>query len=99
MTGALRSHGVSIEKLFGDWNIKDTGLRGAATGTLTYGWNKDKVLEGSGNGSATLAKSTTAFSNAKYPIPLGGSADFALNNGVVTLRRTDLTTDASGIGL
>jgi len=99
MTVALRYNGVSIEKLFGDWNIKDTGLRGAATGTLTYGWNKDKVLEGSGSGTATLAKSTTAFSNAKYPIPLAGSADFALNNGVVTLRRTDLTTDASRIGL
>jgi hypothetical protein len=99
MNVALHYDGISIEKLFNDWGIQGTGLRGAATGSLTYGWNKDKVLEGSGSGTATLAKNAVAFSNAKYPVPLAGSADFALNNGVVTLRRTQLATDASQINL
>lgn len=99
MNVVLHYDGVSIEKLFNDWGIQATGLRGAATGSLTYGWNKDKVLEGSGSGTATLAKNAVAFSDAKYPVPVAGSADFALNNGVVTLRRTQLTTDASQINL
>lgn len=93
----LRYNGVSLEKLFNDWGIKDTGLRGGATGRLAYRWNKDKVLEGSGNGTATLARSTTAFSNAKYPIPLGGAADFALDKGVVKFSRASLTTGASTV--
>src|SRR3954470_14799469 len=93
----LRYAGVSLEKLFGDWGIKETGLRGGATGHLTYHWEKDRVLAGGGEGTATLAKNATAFSHAVYPIPLGGSADFALDNGTVTFRRAQLVTDASTI--
>jgi outer membrane protein insertion porin family len=102
MSVDLRYNGVSIEKLFDDWGIKDTGLRGGATGRLAYSWNKDRVLAGAGEGTATLAKSTTGperseGSNAKYPIPVGGSTDFALDNGVVTFHRLQLNTDASQI--
>jgi outer membrane protein assembly complex protein YaeT len=93
----LRYNGVSLEKLFSDWGIKDNGLRGGATGRLAYRWNKDKVLEGSGNGTASLARSTVAFSDAKYPIPLGGAADFALDKGVVKFARASLTTGASTV--
>jgi translocation and assembly module TamB len=93
----LRYNGVSLEKLFGDWGIKDTGLRGGATGHLAYHWEKDRVLAGGGEGTATLAKNATAFSHAQYPIPLGGSADFALDNGTVTFRKAQLVTDASTI--
>ena len=99
MSVDLRYDHVSVEKLFGDWGIHDTGLRGAATGKLTYGWNKDRVLAGAGSGTATLSKDPVAFSNAKYPIPVGGSTDFALNNGVVTFLRGELNTDASQIDL
>jgi outer membrane protein assembly complex protein YaeT len=93
----LRYNGVSLEKLFNDWGIKETGLRGGATGRLAYRWNKDKVLAGSGNGTATLSRSTTAFSNAKYPIALGGAADFALDNGTIKFSRASLTTGASTV--
>ena len=95
----LRYYGIGIEPLFSDWGIDNTGLRGAATGQLTYRWNKDKVLEGGGEGSATLAKSTTAFSRVKYPIGVSGPIDFALNNGVVTFRRAELDTDKSHVSL
>ena len=94
----LRFNGVSLEKLFGDWGVKDTGLRGGATGTLAYKWNKDKVLDGSGTGTAKLAKNAMAFSDAKYPIPVGGSTDFALDKGVIRFSRGELVTDASTIG-
>jgi outer membrane protein assembly complex protein YaeT len=97
MSVDLRYNGVSIEKLFSDWGIKETGLRGGATGHLAYHWEKDRVLAGAGEGIATLAKNATAFSNATYPIPLGGSTDFALDNGTVTFRKAELVTDASTI--
>jgi len=97
MSVDLRYNGVSLEKLFNDWGVQDTGLRGAATGKLAYHWNKDKVLAGAGLGTATLARNAVAFSKAKYPIPLAGSADFALNDGVVDFRRADLVTEASRI--
>jgi len=93
----LRYNGVSLEKLFNDWGIKETGLRGGATGHLAYHWEKDRVLAGAGEGTATLAKNATAFSHAAYPIPVGGSADFALDNGTVTFRKAHLVTDASTI--
>ncbi|HEX9406426.1 MAG TPA: translocation/assembly module TamB domain-containing protein, partial [Thermoanaerobaculia bacterium] len=99
MSVDLRFSSVSIEKLFDDWGIQNTGLGGGATGRLAYHWNKDKLLEGAGDGSATLAKNATAFSNAKYPVPVGGSTDFALDNGVVTFRRADLDTDKSKVSL
>ncbi|MDQ6800860.1 MAG: outer membrane protein assembly factor BamA [Acidobacteriota bacterium] len=99
MSVDLRYNGVSVEKLFGDWGIHDTGLRGGATGHLAYHWNKDKLLEGGGEGTATLSKNATAFSGAKYPIAVGGSTDFALQNGVVTFRRADLETDKSKIAI
>jgi len=97
MSVDLRYNGVSLEKLFSDWGIKDTGLRGGATGHLVYHWEKDRVLAGAGEGNATLAKNATAFSHAAYPIPLGGSADFALDKGTVTFRKAQLVTDASTI--
>ena len=93
----LRYNGISLEQLFNDWGVEDTGLRGAATGNLTYHWNKEKVLEGAGEGTARLARNATAFSDARYPVPLAGSADFALDNGVVSFRRMELDTEASHI--
>ncbi|HEX9163324.1 MAG TPA: translocation/assembly module TamB domain-containing protein [Thermoanaerobaculia bacterium] len=99
MNVELRYKGVSVEQLFNDWTIRDTGLRAGASGTLTYHWNKDKILEGAGSGTATLAKNAVAFSGATYPIPVGGSTDFELDNGVVTFRRAELDTDASHISL
>ena len=99
MSVDLHYTGVSVERLFSDWGIHDTGLRGAATGRLAYHWNKDKLLQGGGEGAATLSKNALAFSNAKYPVPVAGSTDFSLNNGVVTFRRADLDTDASHLSL
>ncbi len=93
----LRYNGVSLEKLFDDWGITGTGLRGGASGKLTYRWNKDRVLEGEGSGNATLAKNAQAFSDAKYPMPLAGSADFALDHGTVRFRNAHLDTDKSHI--
>ena len=95
----LRYYGIGIEPLFADWGIENTGLRGAATGNLTYRWNKDKVLDGAGEGTARLAKSTVAFSDARYPVGIAGSTDFALDRGVVTFRRAELDTDQSHVSL
>jgi translocation and assembly module TamB len=95
----LRYYNIGIEPLFSDWGIEDTGLRGAATGQLSYHWNKDKVLEGTGEGTARLAKSTVAFSNARYPVGVGGTTDFTLNKGVVTFRNAELDTDKSHVSL
>ena len=97
MSVDLQYNGVSVEKLFTDWGIEDTGLRGGATGRLTYHWNKDRILAGGGEGTARLAKNTTAFSHALYPVPVAGATDFALDNGVITFRKLDLATDASQI--
>lgn len=95
----LRYYGIALEQLFSDWGVEGTGLRGAATGDLTYRWNKDAILAGAGEGSAKLARNAVAFSNARYPIPLAGSTDFALNDGVVTFRNAELDTDRSHISL
>lgn len=95
----LRYYNVGIEPLFSDWGVENTGLRGAATGQLAYHWNKDKVLEGAGEGTARLSKSTVAFSRAQYPIPIAGTTQFALNNGVVTFRSAELDTDQSHMSL
>lgn len=95
----LRYAGISIEQLFSDWGVEGTGLRGAATGNLTYGWNKDKVLDGAGAGTAKLAKNAVAFSDARYPVPIAGATDFSLDKGVVTFRNAELDTDASHVSL
>ncbi len=88
---------ISIERLFSDWGVKDTGLRGAATGVLKYQWVDDKLLEGRGRGSAKLSRNAVAFSAAKYPVPLAGSTDFDLDRGVIRFRRGDLETSSSKI--
>ena len=93
----LRYYNIGIEPLFTDWGVENTGLRGAATGRLSYHWNKDKVLEGAGEGTARLTKNATVFSNARYPIPIAGTTDFTLDKGVVTFRNAELDTDASNI--
>lgn len=93
----LQFTGVSIEKLFADWDVENTGLRGAATGTLAYAWNKDDLLSGAGEGTARLARGAVAFGNARYPIPVSGRTDFALDRGVVTFRPSRLETPASTI--
>lgn len=94
----LRYHDISLEKLFSDWTVEDTGLRGAVTGRLLYRWNKDRLLAGKGDGTATLSANAVAFSNAKYPIRItGGSTGYALDGGVVTFRDGAMLTDASRI--
>jgi len=95
----LRYAGISLEQLFNDWTIQNTGIRSAATGNLTYRWNKDKILEGAGEGAATLAKNAVAYSSALYPIPIAGTTDFALDRGTVTFRSAELDTDASHVSL
>lgn len=99
MNVQLRYNGISIEQLFSDWSVENTGLRGAATGQLAYHWSKDRILEGAGTGTATLARNATAFSHAKYPIPLSGSTGYALDNGVVTFRNMELDTAASHLSV
>ncbi|HEU4521767.1 MAG TPA: translocation/assembly module TamB domain-containing protein, partial [Thermoanaerobaculia bacterium] len=99
MTVDLRYDAISIEQLFADWGVENTGLRAAATGNLTYGWNKDALLEGAGTGTARLSRNAVAFSKARYPVPISGSTDFSLDNGVVTFRNADLRTDASRVAL
>ena len=87
MSVDLRYNGVSVEKLFANWSIPSPGLQSAATGRLLYHWNKDKLLEGAGEGNATLAG------------PARGVVDYALDNGVVAFRKLDLDTAASHIAL
>jgi outer membrane protein insertion porin family len=99
MTVDLRYRGISVEQLFSDWGVEGTGLRGGATGSLTYRWNKEKLLEGAGEGTATLARNAVAFSEARYPVPLAGSTAFSLDRGVVTFRNAELDTDASHVSL
>jgi len=98
MSVDLRYDGISLEKLFDDWNLKETGLRGAAVGTLRYEWSKDRILAGSGEGSATLRRGARAFGNARYPIAIGGNTDFRLDRGVITFRPSELVTERSRIG-
>lgn len=93
----LRYYNIGIEPLFSDWGVENTGLRGAATGQLSYHWNKEKLLEGAGEGTARLTKNAVAFSKARYPIPIAGTTDFTLDKGVVTFRNAELDTDASNI--
>ncbi|HUF18503.1 MAG TPA: translocation/assembly module TamB domain-containing protein, partial [Thermoanaerobaculia bacterium] len=88
---------VSLEKLFEDWGVEETGLRGAATGGLTYAWNQDKLLEGSGRGNAKLVPGAIAFGQAPYPIPLSGATNFALDAGTITFARSTLRTPESVI--
>jgi len=97
MTIALNYDRVSIEKLFSDWNLKNIGLRGAATGTLNYAWNKDRVLDGRGEGSARLRPGTVAFGNAKYPVAVSGTTRFGLDRGTIRFARSSLDTPASHI--
>jgi outer membrane protein assembly complex protein YaeT len=87
MSVDLRYNGISIEKLFADWTVPSPGLQSAATGRLLYHWNKDKLLAGAGDGNATLAG------------PTHGEAEYALDNGVVLFRKTELDTAASRISL
>ncbi|HEX9485233.1 MAG TPA: hypothetical protein VF929_11660, partial [Gemmatimonadaceae bacterium] len=94
----LRYNNISLEKLFSDWKVEDTGLRGGLTGQLAYHWTKDQLLAGRGQGGAKLSKNTVAFSNATYPVPItGGNTNFTLDAGVVTFREGTLITDASRI--
>jgi outer membrane protein assembly complex protein YaeT len=99
MSVELRYKDIALEKLFNDLGIKDTGFRSAATGNLNHYWEKDRVVAGIGDGKATLAKSATPYSNAAYPIPLGGSVDFKIENKYIKFKRADLITDASTIAL
>ncbi|MGH9457417.1 MAG: outer membrane protein assembly factor BamA [Thermoanaerobaculia bacterium] len=97
MTIDLAFTGVSIEKLFADWEVENTGLRGRATGTLAYGWDKADLLGGSGRGSARLDPGAVAFGEARYPIRVSGATDFAIDAGVIQFAPSRLQTPASRI--
>ncbi|HVT44010.1 MAG TPA: translocation/assembly module TamB domain-containing protein [Thermoanaerobaculia bacterium] len=90
---------ISLEKLFEDWGLAETGLRGAATGTLSYAWEKDRILDGRGEGTARLRPGAVAFGSAPYPMPFAGSARFGLTRGVVDFRQAAFQTDKTQIEL
>ncbi len=93
----LRFLGVSLEKLFEDWDVEETGLRGRATGTLAYAWNKDDILGGHGEGDARLAPGAVAFGNARYPMPVSGRTRFTLDEGVIRFAPSELQTPKSRV--
>ncbi|MBW3565791.1 MAG: translocation/assembly module TamB domain-containing protein [Acidobacteria bacterium] len=93
----LRFRDVSIEKLFADWNVENTGLRGRATGTFAHAWNGTDFLGGEGSGSATLAAGARAFGNAPYPIAVSGGTEFTIRQGVLGLRNARFQTPESVI--
>src|ERR1044071_4353226 len=70
MSVDLRYNGISIEKLFRDWNVPSGGPGGAATRRLIYHWNKDKLLQGAGTGNAVVSTAGQASSRR----PGGGDA-------------------------
>lgn len=97
MSIELRYRGISTEKLFEDWGVRNIGLRGAATGRLHYEWNKNRILAGSGRGDARLEPGARAFGNARYPLAIRGVTSFALDDGTITFARSNLKTPASSI--
>ena len=97
MSVDLRYNRISVEKLFADWNVQNTGLRGGASGSLHYEWNKNDLLAGIGSGTAVLNRGAVAFGNARYPIPVAGQTRFALNRGVITFAPSTLSTDSSQV--
>lgn len=101
MSVDLEFDGVSLEALFADWDVANTGLRGGATGTLSYAWEKDDLLGGRGSGEARLAGGAVAFGNARYPMRVSGRTSFGLDAGLIrfgpsTLQTPESTTDFSG---
>lgn len=94
----LRFAGVSLEKLFADWDVEETGLRGRAIGTLAYAWEKDDILGGRGEGEARLVPGAVAFGNARYPLAVSGRTRFALNEGVIRFAPSELRTPQSRVG-
>jgi outer membrane protein insertion porin family len=97
MSVDLDYRAVSIEKLFEDWGVRNLGLRGAATGSMTYAWEKDRLLEGRGKGNATLQPGSVAFGEARYPMRVSGTTNFALNRGVIAFGRSSLRTPSSTV--
>jgi|GEM_PF-292433 len=93
----LRYDHISLEKLFGDWTVENSGLRGAATGLLHYDWEKDRVLQGAGQGHATLSRASLAFGNPRYAVPIAGATDFTLRRGVVGFQKGSLDAETSHI--
>jgi hypothetical protein len=97
MTVDLRYDRVSIEKLFEDWELPETGLRGGARGKLTYAWNKDDILGGNGEGTAKLLPGAVAFGNARFPLDVSGDTRFRLDNGTVHFAPSTLNAPSSDV--
>ncbi|HVT04555.1 MAG TPA: outer membrane protein assembly factor BamA [Thermoanaerobaculia bacterium] len=93
----LRYDHISLEKLFADWTVENSGLRGAATGQLHYDWEKDRILQGSGVGHAALSRSSLSFGNPHYAVPIAGATDFTLRRGVIGFQKGSLDTSTSHV--
>lgn len=93
----LRYDHISLEKLFADWTVEDSGLRGAATGQLHYDWEKDRILQGGGVGHATLSRASLAFGNPRYAIPIAGKTDFTLQRGVIGFQKGSIDAQTSHV--
>ncbi len=86
MSVELNYRSVSLEALLGDWNVEETGLRGAIDGSLRYEFVQDDLLGGTGSGTASLKPGAVAFGDAPYPMPASGRTEFAINDGVLRFR-------------
>jgi autotransporter translocation and assembly factor TamB len=72
--------GVRIEQLLGVWGIGKSGLMGHADGKLVYRWRGTDVLNGSGEGRATIEVERDHTTRAMYAVPLEGNAVYRFEN-------------------
>ena len=96
----LRYNGISIEQLFSDWGVE--GHRPARRGdraTSRIAGTRTRCSKARARAPRSWRRTRSRSPTRSYPIPLAGSTDFSLDNGVVTFRNAELDTDASHISL
>lgn len=82
MTLALEAEGVSLERFFGDLDLKGTGLSGSAALSVGLRWGSGGLAHANGGGTLRIDPGpASSIVRGRFGLPTAGGAALAVVNG------------------
>ena len=86
MTLALEGTGISLERFFGDLDLKGTGLSGSAALSVALRWGKEGLTRANGGGTVRIDPGTaSSIVRGRFGMPTAGGGPVSIVSGRIGL--------------
>ena len=100
MTLALEGSGISVERFFGDLDLKGTGLSGQASLNVALRWGAEGLERANGGGSLAIsAGPAVSLVKGRFGMPVAGGGPVAIVNGRIGFQGVSVKFPQSALDL